>query len=110
MKLPFPNWILVTPIKVIVELPGEDGVEEKEIFNGKCNFSEKSKTTLNAENQLVTLSGSCIFKDDIYPNKPIKGYIVLLDKDEEKEKRQIYRYRKIRNPDGSIFSTELDLM
>lgn len=111
MKLPFPDWLLVTPIKVVVELPGEDGVEETEIFNGKCNFNEKSKTVMNAERQLVTLSGSCIFKDDIYPNKPIKGYITLVDDEGNKiESRQIYAYRKIRNPDGSIYSTELDLM
>ncbi|MGJ0848642.1 hypothetical protein SAMN02745784_02992 [Tissierella praeacuta DSM 18095] len=111
MKLPFPDWLLVTPIKVITEIPGEDGVEEHEIFNGKCNFNEKSKTVINAERQLVTLSGSCIFKGDIYPNKPIKGYVTLLDSEEkEAESRQIYNYRKIRNPDGSIYSTELDLM
>lgn len=111
MKLPFPEWILVTPIKVVVEVPGEDGVEEREVFKGKCNFDENSKTVMNAERQLVTLSGSCIFKGDIYPNKPIKGYITLLDSgDKEIESRQIYTYRKIRNPDGSIYSTELDLM
>lgn len=111
MKLPFPDWVLVTPIKVVVDVPGEDGVDEQEIFNGKCNFNEKSKTVMNAEKQLVTLSGSCIFKGDIYPDKPIKGNITLLDnEDNELESRQIYTYRKIRNPDGSIFSTELDLM
>lgn len=111
MKLPFPEWLLVTSIKVVVEIPGEDGVEEQEIFKGKCNFDEKSKTVMNAERQLITLSGSCIFKGDIYPNKPISGYITLLDsEDKEIESRQIYNYRKIRNPDGSIYSTELDLM
>lgn len=111
MKLPFPNWLLVTPIKVYGELPGEDGVTDELIFDGKCNFNEKSKTVMNAERQLVTLSGSCIFKGDIYPNKPIKGYIILVDDEGNKiESRQIYNYRKIRNPDGSIYSTELDLM
>ncbi len=111
MKLPFPDWILVTPVKVIAEIPGETGIEEQEVFNGKCNFNEESKTIMNAERQLITLSGSCIFKGDIYPDKPIKGYITLIDVNGNKiESRQIYSYRKLRNPDGSIYSTELDLM
>jgi len=47
MKLPFPDWLLVTPIKVYVELPGEDGVTDELIFDGKCNFNEESKTVMN---------------------------------------------------------------
>lgn len=105
MKLPFPDWLLVSPIKVYAEVPGEDGVTEIEIFNGKCNFSEKSRTTLNEHRQVVELSGKAIFKGDIYPGELIKGYIEL-----DGVKRTIYRSRKPRNPDGSIFSTELDLM
>jgi len=105
MKLPFPEWCLVTPIKVYVEISGEDGVTEVEIFDGLCNLSEKSRTTLNEQRQVVTLSGKAIFKGDIYPGKLIKGYIDL-----DGIKRTIYGSRKPRNPDGSIFSTELDLM
>lgn len=105
MKLPFPDWCLVTPVEVWAEVPGEDGVAEDLIFDGLCNFSEKSKTTLNEQRQVVELSGKALFKGDIYPGKLIKGYIKL-----GKIKKTIYRTRKPRNPDGSIFSTELDLM
>lgn len=105
MKLPFPDWVLVTPIKVYAEIDGEDGVSEELIFDGKCNLSEKSRTTLNEQKQVVELTGKALFKGDIYPGKQIKGYIEL-----EGIKRTIYRARKPRNPDGSIFSTELDLM
>lgn len=105
MKLPFPDWILVTPIKVYAEIDGEDGVSEDLIFDDKCNFSEKSRTALNEQKQVVNLSGKAIFKGDIYPGKLIKGYIVL-----DGVKRTIHRSRKPRNPDGSIYSTELDLM
>lgn len=105
MRLPFPDWCLVTDIKVFVEVPGEDGVTEVKIFDGKCNFSEKSKTTLNEQRQVVELSGKALFKGDIYPGQLIKGYIDLGG-----VKKTIYRSRKPRNPDGSIFSTELDLM
>lgn len=105
MKLPFPDWILVTPIKVYVEENTEDGVEEILIFDGKCSFSERSKTTLNEQRQVVELSGKAVFRGDIYPGKLIKGYIKL-----DGVRKSIHRSRKPRNPDGSIFSTELDLM
>lgn len=105
MKLPFPDWCLVTPIKVYAEEPGEDGVEEILIFDGKCNFSEKSRTTLNEQRQVVELTGKALLKGDIYPGQPIKGYVIV-----DSIKRTIYRSRKPRNPDGSIYSTELDLM
>lgn len=105
MKLPFPDWCLVTPIKVYAEEPGEDGVTETLIFDGKCNFSEKSRTTLNEQRQVVELTGKALFKGDICPGKQIKGYVEL-----DGTKRTIYRSRKPRNPDGSIYSTELELM
>lgn len=105
MKLPFPDWCLVTPIKVYAEVPGEDGVDENLIFDGKCNFSEKSRTTLNEQRQVVELTGKALFKGDIYSGQLIKGYVIL-----DGIKRTIYRSRKPRNPDGSIYSTELDLM
>ena len=105
MKLPFPDWVLATPIKVYAEIPGEDGITDELIFNGKCNLSEKSRTTLNEQRQVVTLSGKVIFKGDIYPGKLIKGYVDL-----DGVKKAIYRTSKPRNPDGSIYSTELDLM
>lgn len=105
MKLPFPEWILVTPIKVYAEIDGEDGVTEELIFDGKCNFSEKSRTVLNEHRQVVNLSGKAIFKGDINPGKLIKGYV-----DINGTKRTIYKSSKPRNPDGSIYSTELDLM
>jgi len=105
MKLPFPDWALNTPIKVYAEIPGENGVYPKKIYDGKCIFSEKSRTVLNEHRQVVNLSGKAIFKGDIYPGRLIKGYIVL-----DGVKRTIYKSSKPRNPNGSIFSTELDLM
>lgn len=105
MKLPFPDWCLVTPIKVYAEIAGEDGVADELIFDGLCNFSERSRTTLNEQRQVVELTGKALFKGDIYPGKQIKGYVEL-----DGTKRTIYRSRKPRNPDGSIYSTELELM
>ena len=105
MKLPFPDWCLVTPIKVYAEIAGEDGVADELIFDGLCNFSERSRTTLNEQRQVVELTGKALFKGDIYPGKQIKGYVEL-----DGTRRTIYKTSKPRNPDGSIYSTELDLM
>lgn len=105
MKLPFPDWCLVTPIKVYAEISGEEGVTEELIYDGNCNFSEKSRTTLNEQRQVVELTGKALFKGDIYPGKLIKGYVML-----DGLKRTIYKSSKPRNPDGSIYSTELDLI
>lgn len=105
MKLPFPEWLLETHVRVYIEEPGEDGVEEKLIFDGLCILSEKSRTTLNEQRQVVELTGKIIIKGDIYPGKPIRGYVEL-----NGIKRTIFRSRKVRNPDGSIYSTEIDLM
>ncbi|MBP1999753.1 hypothetical protein J2Z69_000772 [Paenibacillus shirakamiensis] len=105
-KLPFPNWILVTPIKVYQTELSEDGEPIEElIFDGLCSFDEKSKQTLDKERRLVTLSGKAIIKGDINPEKLIEGYILLGE-----IQRSIFRAAKPRNPDGSVFSTELELM
>lgn len=105
-KLPFPEWILVTPVKIYQTYINEDGEPiDNLIFEGLCNYSEKSKQTLDAERRLISLSGKVIVKGDINPGKLIEGYIQIGE-----IKRNIFRTSRPRNPDGSVFSTELDLM
>lgn len=105
-KLPFPEWILVTPVKIYQTYINEDGEPiDNLIFEGSCNYSEKSKQTLDAERRLISLSGKVIVKGDINPGKLIEGYIQIGE-----IKRNIFRTSRPRNPDGSVFSTELDLM
>lgn len=106
IKLPFPKWTLVTPIKIYQTYINEDGEPVDELlFDGKCNYSEKSKQIMNAERQLITLSGKVICMGDIAPqSEKIEGYIEI-----NGLKKNIYRSARPRNPDGSIFSTELEL-
>jgi hypothetical protein len=106
MKLPFPDWILVTLIKVYQETQGENGLEEQLIFDGKCCYDDKTKQVLDAERRLVTLCGKVILKGDIYPDKLISGYVLF----GEDIKKTIYRTARPKNPDGSVFSTELELI
>lgn len=104
-KLPFPNWILKTPVKVYQTEINEDGEPVEElIFDGLCCYDEKSRQVMDAERRLVQLSGKAIVKGDILPNKIVQGYAVFGE-----IKRSIFRAARPRNPDGSVFSTELEL-
>lgn len=106
VKLPFPKWILNTPVKVYQTFINEDGEPvETLLYDGLCNYNEKSKQTLDAERRLVTLSGKVIIEGDINPGKLIEGYIKIGD-----IKKDIYKSSRPRNPDGSVFSTELELI
>ncbi|MDQ0149352.1 hypothetical protein ACFO6R_10160 [Eubacterium multiforme] len=106
VKLPFPKWILNTPVEVYQTFINEDG-EPVEIllYDGLCNYNEKSKQTLDAERRLVTLSGKVIIEGDINPGKLIEGFIKIGEL-----KKDIYKSSRPRNPDGSVFSTELELI
>ncbi len=105
MKLPFPDWILKTPIKVYQETQGENGLDETLLFDGKCCYEDKTRQVLDAERRLVTLSGKAIFKGDLNPGQLIEGYIQVGE-----VKKTIFRTSRPLNPDGTVFSTELELM
>lgn len=104
-KLPFPKWILNTAVKVYQTELGEDGdpVEEL-IFDGLSFYDEKMKRVMDVQRGLVLLSGKVIIQGDILPDKLIEGFVQI-----GSERKNIYRAARPRNPDGSIFSTELEL-
>lgn len=104
LKLPFPKWLANISIEVWFEGTNEDGdYEEKSIYKGKCIFTDKTKQVLNAEKQLITLSGKAVIEGFIY-NGPFEGYVKV-----NGIKKKIYSIERPLNPDGSIFSTELNL-
>lgn len=106
VKLPFPKWILNTRVEVYQTFINDDGEpEENLIYDGLCNYNEKSKQTLDAERRLVTLSGKVIVEGDINPGKLIEGFIKIGEL-----KKDIYKSSRPCNPDGSVFSTELELI
>ncbi|MGM1047604.1 MAG: hypothetical protein ACQEXX_15825 [Bacillota bacterium] len=105
MKFPFPKWNQVTPVKVYQTEISEDGEPVKDlIYDKKCFYDERSRQVLNAERQLVLLSGLVVIEGDINPGKVIEGYVRIGD-----ERKNIYQAKRPRNPDGSVFSTELEL-
>ncbi|GKV55975.1 hypothetical protein NCCP2222_19220 [Sporosarcina sp. NCCP-2222] len=104
-KLPFPRWILNTPVTVCKTEMSEDGEPvETLIFDGLASYDEKQRQVMNAERQLVLLSGKVIIEGDILPGKVIEGIVKIGDIE-----KKIYGAQRPRNPDGSVFSTELDL-
>lgn len=105
-KLPFPKWILNTPLKIYqTELNEDGGQDEILLFDGKAFYEEKTKQTVDKDRRLITLSGKVIVPGDINPYKLIEGYVEVGE-----VKKDIYRASRPRNPDGSVFSTELELM
>jgi hypothetical protein len=105
-KFPFPRWLLNTPVKIYQTALNEDGEPaETLLYDGKAIYDEKTKKTLDKERKLVDLTGKVIVEGDINPDKVIEGYVLVGE-----VKQNIYRSMRPRNPDGTIFSTELDLM
>lgn len=104
LKLPFPKFLANTPIEVYSTFMGEDGEEEALLYEGKCIYTDKTKQVLNAERELITLSGKAVIEGDINPGKSIQGYIEV-----NNTKKKIYGVERPPNPDGTVFSTELNL-
>jgi hypothetical protein len=104
MKLPFPRYLAKTDIEVISTTLGEDGEEDAPLFTGKCIYTDKTKQVMNAERQLITLSGKAVIEGDIKPGEIIEGFIKV-----NGIKKKIYGAERPLNPDGSVFSTELNL-
>lgn len=104
LKLPFPRFLAKTDIKVYSTVLGEDGEEETLLYEGKCIYTDKSKQVLNAERQLITLSGKAVIEGDINPGEVIQGFIKV-----NNAKKKIEGTERPLNPDGTVFSTELNL-
>lgn len=105
-KLPFPKWILKTPVKVYRTHTSEDGEPVEDIiFDGLCCHDEKMRQKLDKERRLVTLSGKVIIQGDILPGELIEGLVRIGGAE-----RSIFSASRPQNPDGTVFSTELELM
>lgn len=104
MRFPFPKWSQVTPVQVYQTEQGRYGEEETLIYDGKCFYDEKSRQVLDAERRLVLLSGLIVIEGDINPDKVIEGFVMIGE-----DRKNIFRAKRPRNPDGTVFSTELEL-
>lgn len=105
MKLPFPHFLANTDVTVSMEEHGEEGVETRVLYDGPCILDDKARTVRTAEQQLIRLTGRVVIAGDIAPGEEIRGVVTLQGSPD----RTIAGVSRPRNPDGSVFSTELDL-
>ena len=106
-KLYYPSFADVTPCKI--ELAGElneDGeLEPAGVWEGRVNYSQTSKRVQNSDGLWVPLSGVIHVCGDIFPNLPnLAGYAYI-----EGNKMEIIKLDKVRNPDGTINHTRIEL-
>ena len=77
------------------------------IFEGKCNYAEKTYQRITADKQIITLNAQALFNGDIAPNVDIiEGEVDVL----HGVHRRIYASQKNRNPDGTVNYTRLELI
>lgn len=111
MKYPqlVPDRVCKTPITVFREggLNRDGSPKRTVIFEGKCNYSEKTIQRITADKQLVTLNALALFNGDIAPDSDtIEGEVSVLSG----IRRRIYASQKCRNPDGTVNYTRLELI
>lgn len=109
-KLPFPDWLLQTEYSIVLNTEGisEDGEPVSSVeSSGKCIFSEKAKRIIDSEGKKIVLAGKVIIKGDIAPSLPTvsDGTITINNRTYE-----IYVGNRPRNPDGTIHSTQFEVM
>lgn len=109
-KLPFPDWLANTKYSLTLNAEGvsEDGEPISSVeSNGKCIFSEKAKRIIDSEGKEIILVGKVIVKGDIAPSllTVSDGTITINNRIYE-----IYVGNRPRNPDGTIHSTQFEVM
>ena len=109
-KLPFPDFLANTDYEITLKNEGisEDGEPIASFFQcGKCIFSEKAKRIINSEGKEIILNGKVIIKGDIAPSlKTVSdGNITINGRTYE-----IYVGNRPRNPDGTVHSTQFEVM
>lgn len=106
-----PAWACNASIKVLMFNGKNANGEEtyREVYSGRCNYSEKSRSVLDSQKRQVLLSGSALISGDIAPDKDISGEVTI-SVGNSKLKRRIYRASRARNLDGTVNYTQLELI
>lgn len=98
-----------TPIKIVVEQEGLNVYGEPLepfVVDRMCNYQDSGSTVLTAEKKLIKLSGCALIPGDIAPELPtLSGGTVIVNGVE----RRIFKGSKLRNPDGTVNYTRLDV-
>lgn len=108
MNLPYPYYLEKTPITVTITegLNGNGAPNTVATYNGKCRLEERAKTIRDADGKLIQLEGKAYIGCDIAPNAQlIEGHVSVLGKE-----FKIYKAKRLRNPDGTVHHTALELI
>lgn len=108
MTMPYLSIWDVTPVVVTFTNGLSDEGEPLVVgtYDGKCCFSDKSKTVRTKDGQWVQISGALTVKGDIAPTiDTLEGFVVI-----KNNKWKIQSSSRGRNPDGSIHHTRLELL
>ena len=107
-KLPFPTWTLDSEVTVYQTTRNDEGGFYKvELFKGACRHDIKIRTTMNAQREIVELSGLVVIPGNACAGM-IPGHPLLIEI--EGVEKRVYDMNLPKNPDKSIFSTELRLL
>lgn len=108
-KLPFPDFLCVTPCTIKLDAPGvsEDGepITQKRIET-RCIYSERRKRVYDKDGKATEIIGKVIVKGDIAPKMAeiASGTITIRDR-----VMTIYSGIRAKNPDGTVNHTEFEL-
>lgn len=112
MKYPdlVPKYTCKIPVHITIYGEGLDengGPVKLYAGNLLCNWQDKAKTVLTAEQKLVQLTGCALLHGDPFSEIPAVtgGEIVVFG-----IKRRIWQGEKARNIDGSVNYTRLDVV
>ncbi len=98
-----------TAVNVEIAPEGTDRGEPLPLvtWSGNANYQDKAKTILTAEKKLIQLTGCALIPGDIAPDLPtLSGGTVTVNG----VKRRLYEGAKVRNPDGTVNHTRLDVV
>lgn len=109
VTLDFPDYLLNTPYEMNLftdKVSKTGGYETALNVKGKCILTEKSQTVLDSESKKVISNAYIIIKGDIAPAMAqiSNGEVVIHNR-----KYSIIAADRPRNPDGTVFSTEVYL-
>ena len=108
-KLKFLRFLAVTPCTVellsdTVNADGEQVMVRLGMF--RCIFDEKRRRVLTADGKEIQSSSSVLIEGDIAPGMDLASGRVQV----HGENREIAAASRIRNPDGTVNHTRLELM